>query len=41
VAAVHSDGTVTVEEYNYATPSAYGTRRVSSTRFVYLHFPRA
>ncbi|MBE1488307.1 CHAP domain-containing protein [Plantactinospora soyae] len=41
VAAVHSDGTVTVEEYNYATPSAYGTRRVSSSRFVYLHFPQA
>jgi surface antigen len=41
VAAVHSDGTVTVEEYNYNNPGAYGYRRVSSSRFVYLHFPQA
>ena len=43
VAAVHTDGTVTVEEYNYdyANPESYGTRRVSSSTFVYLHFPRA
>ncbi|MGI5214685.1 CHAP domain-containing protein [Plantactinospora sp. CA-290183] len=40
VAAVHSDGTVTVEEYNYSNPEAYGTRRVSSGRFVYLHLPQ-
>jgi hypothetical protein len=36
VAAVHSDGTVTVGEYNYNNPSAYGTRRVSKSSFVYL-----
>ena len=38
VAAVHSDGDVTVEEYNYNNPTAYGYRKVSSSRFVYLHF---
>lgn len=41
VAAVNSDGTVTIEEYNYNNPSAYGTRRVSKSTFVYIHFPRA
>jgi surface antigen len=37
VTFVHSDGTVTVEEYNYTNPEHYGTRRVSSSTFVYIH----
>jgi len=37
VAAVNSDGTVTVEEYNYASPDKYGTRRVSKGSFEYIH----
>lgn len=40
VAKVHSDGTVTVEEYNYAHPDHYGIRRVSKGSFNYIHFPR-
>ncbi len=40
VAKVHKNGTVTVEEYNYAHPNHYGTRRVSKGSFNYIHFPR-
>ncbi|KAL2022209.1 hypothetical protein VTK56DRAFT_5819 [Thermocarpiscus australiensis] len=36
VAAVNGD-TVTVEEYNYAHPEAYGTRTVAKSTFKYIH----
>ena len=38
VAKVNSDGTVLVEEYNYANPDHYGTRTVSKGSFNYIHF---
>lgn len=41
VQAVHTDGTVTVEEYNKGGTGAYSTRRVSASSFEYLHFPKA
>ncbi|KAK3368768.1 CHAP domain-containing protein [Podospora didyma] len=38
VAAVHaSDGTVTVEEYNFNNPHKYGKRTVSKGTFKYIH----
>ncbi|MEU4445221.1 CHAP domain-containing protein [Actinosynnema sp. NPDC050801] len=40
VVAVNSDGTVTIEEYNYGGVHAYGTRRVAAGNFVYIHFPQ-
>ena len=39
VAAVHTDDTVTLEEYNKNGTEAYGTRRVSTTGFEFIHFP--
>ena len=39
VAAVHNDGTITVEEYNWATAGGYGTRRISASSVShYIHF---
>lgn len=39
VAAVHNDGTVTIEEYNWSTYGGYGTRRISATSVSnYIHF---
>ncbi|MFT4294381.1 MAG: CHAP domain-containing protein [Micropruina sp.] len=37
VAAVHGDGTITVEEYNYNWNGNYNTRRVKASSFQYIH----
>ncbi|MGN9907743.1 CHAP domain-containing protein [Phytohabitans sp. LJ34] len=38
VARVNGDGTVLIEEYNWARPSGYGTRTVSASSFEYIYF---
>lgn len=39
VAAVHNDGYITIEEYNWATVGGYGTRRIPATSVSnYIHF---
>jgi surface antigen len=39
VSAVHNDGTVTVEEYNWAVYGGYGTRRINAANVSnYIHF---
>jgi len=39
VAAVYNDGTITVEEYNYATTGGYGTRRIAASSVDnFIHF---
>jgi surface antigen len=39
VAAVHNDGTITIEEYNWSTYGGYGTRRISAAGVSnYIHF---
>ncbi|MEV0611199.1 FG-GAP-like repeat-containing protein [Polymorphospora rubra] len=38
VARVNSNGTVLIEEYNWATPSGYGTRTVPASSFRYIYF---
>lgn len=37
VAAVHGDGTITIEEYNYNWDGKYHTRRVNASSFKYIH----
>lgn len=37
VEAVHGDGTVTIEEYNYNYQGTYRERRVAATAFRYIH----
>ncbi|MFC0528603.1 CHAP domain-containing protein, partial [Phytohabitans kaempferiae] len=38
VAQVNSNGTVLIEEYNWATPTGYGRRTVSASSFEYIYF---
>jgi surface antigen len=39
VAAVHNDGYITIEEYNWATVGGYGTRRIPASNVSnYIHF---
>jgi surface antigen len=38
VSAVHSNGTVTIEEYNWGFNKLYNTRTVPASNFWYIHF---
>jgi surface antigen len=39
VAALNTDGTVLIEEYNWSGGESYGQRTVSRSSFEYIHFP--
>jgi surface antigen len=39
VAALNSDGSILIEEYNWSSPEHYDQRTISRSSFEYIHFP--